>query len=119
MKKKINKKSIASAIAIALGVTGVTTKAGALDGDTLFGLKEISSSTHLIAQEGSCGEGKCGEGKCGEGMCGGKKGGDKPNIFKKVVKYGKTTYVQDKSGKYKMISEDGKVKYVLIKKDEE
>ncbi|MBI1858770.1 MAG: hypothetical protein HYR97_06645 [Candidatus Melainabacteria bacterium] len=65
--KKINKKILMAAIALSIG-TQAQAAVKSIDNDSLFGLNEVNSYTHLIAHEdGSCGEGKCGEGKCGEG----------------------------------------------------
>ncbi len=75
--KNIGKKALMSALAISVGAVA---SANAVDNalkDPLFGLKEVSSHSILIAHEGKCGEGKCGEGKCGEGKCGEKKAVDK------------------------------------------
>ena len=106
-KRNITKKALMSALALSIGAGSSGAIPVNASGDNLFGLKEISSQSILIAEatkakgancdEGKCGvskikkmlkkvknkiqkkttEAKCGEGKCGEGKCGEGKCGSK------------------------------------------
>ncbi len=96
--KNIGKKALMSALAFSVGAAA---SANAVDNtlkDPLFGLKEVSSHSILIAHDGKGGEGKCGEAKAtdkaksAEGKCGVKK-------LKKVFKKEKAADTKSAEGK--------------------
>lgn len=108
--KKLTKKALVTALAFSVGAAAYAAGARDISNDSLLSLKEIGTSSTLIAHggEGKCGEGKCGEGKCGEGAKARVKGKEGNCGMKKMFGkwFGKKK--KDKSAKTATKSSDGK-----------